>query len=89
MGLAGTKGISCYWALSFRSEDAVLFFRSAWWEVTNGREDISPSDSNPVNHPDRYHLQELVTEKGTYRVALNDKCQPTRTLVRVGFEYNM
>lgn len=85
LGLAGAKGISCFWSFSYRSDNAELFFRDAWLEVIRCREGISPSNSDPVNHPDSYYLQELITVRGTYRVSKKDKSQKNQTLVVVGF----
>ncbi len=85
VGLARTKGISCFWSFSYRSNNAELFFRDAWLEVISCREGSSPLISDPVNHPDSYNLQELITERGTYRVSKKDKSQQNQTLVVVGF----
>ncbi|MEM6889126.1 MAG: hypothetical protein AAF636_13410 [Pseudomonadota bacterium] len=85
VGLAGTKGISCFWSFSYRSNNAELFFRDAWLELISCREGSSPSVSDPVNHPDSYNLRELITELGTYRLSKKDKSQQNQTLVVMGF----
>lgn len=86
VGLAYTKGVSCYWEFSFRSDEAELFFQQVWQEIGGCRKGSSTSGSNLVNHPDSYHMRELITERGAYRVAMKDKGQLNRTLVVVSFE---
>ncbi len=86
VGIAGAKGFSCFWAFSFRSETAELFFRDAWKEVMNCREGSSPSESHAINHPDSYDLRESITQSGVYRVAKKDKGQKNQTLIIMSFE---
>ncbi len=86
LGLAKHSGVSCYWEFAFRSNEATRFFHDAWTEVTSCQHGDLNSGSNPVNHPDSYLQRELVTETGTYRVAMKDKGHEKRTLIFLSFE---